>query len=143
MISASKTAVSLNNLKILRPKVMKNLTNLPKKFCESPPWCKCWWNRPTIEEEVNLLHSPWCSPPAWVPGVRRCYTCWTRIHLNEEKINVHSNNMWQFLACFRTPPSIMWHLVTFFCTPTRFDVTFSFSRKRNWKKDDIRHIIVN
>ena len=37
MISASKTTFSLKNLKILRPKVTKNLTNLLKKFCEFPP----------------------------------------------------------------------------------------------------------
>ncbi len=37
MISASKSTLSLNNLKILRPKVTKNLRNLHKKFCESPP----------------------------------------------------------------------------------------------------------
>jgi len=39
MISASKSTSSLNNLKILRPKVMKNLTNLHDNFCESPPRC--------------------------------------------------------------------------------------------------------
>jgi len=37
MIFASKSTVSLDNLKILRHKVMKNLTNLLKKFCEFPP----------------------------------------------------------------------------------------------------------
>jgi len=37
-----KSALSLNNLKILRPKVTKNLTNLRKKFCESPPWSLNW-----------------------------------------------------------------------------------------------------
>jgi len=37
MISASKSTLSLNNLKILRSKVTKNLTILPKKFCEYPP----------------------------------------------------------------------------------------------------------
>ncbi len=37
MISASKSILILNNHKILRPKVMKNLTNLPMKFCEFPP----------------------------------------------------------------------------------------------------------
>jgi len=37
MISASKTTFSLNNIKILRPKVTKNLTNLLKRFCEPPP----------------------------------------------------------------------------------------------------------
>ncbi len=31
--------LSLNNLKILRHKVTKNLTNFLKKFCESPPRC--------------------------------------------------------------------------------------------------------
>ncbi len=38
MTSASKTTYSHCNLKILRPKVRKNLTNLRKKFCESLPW---------------------------------------------------------------------------------------------------------
>jgi len=37
MISASKSTLSLNNLKMLRPKVTQNLTNFCKKFCESPP----------------------------------------------------------------------------------------------------------
>jgi len=37
MISDLKSTLSLNNLKILRPKVTKNLTNWPKKFCEFPP----------------------------------------------------------------------------------------------------------
>jgi len=36
MIFASKTTLSQNNFKILRHKVTKNLTNLPRKFCESP-----------------------------------------------------------------------------------------------------------
>jgi hypothetical protein len=37
MISASKSTLRLNNLKSLRHKAKKNLTNLHKKFCESPP----------------------------------------------------------------------------------------------------------
>ncbi len=37
MISASKTTFSHYNLKILRPKVMKNIKNLRKKFCEFRP----------------------------------------------------------------------------------------------------------
>ena len=37
MISASKTTFRVNNLKILRPKVTKNIKNLSKKFCEFPP----------------------------------------------------------------------------------------------------------
>ncbi len=38
MISASKTTFSHYNLKILRSKVKKNVTNFCKNFCESPPW---------------------------------------------------------------------------------------------------------
>jgi len=37
MISASKTTFSHYNLKILRPKVTKNVKDLLKKFCEFPP----------------------------------------------------------------------------------------------------------
>jgi hypothetical protein len=37
MISGSKTTFSHCNLKILRPKVTKNIKNLRKKFCEFPP----------------------------------------------------------------------------------------------------------
>ncbi len=37
MISASKTTFSHYNIKILRPKVTKYLTNLLKKFCEFRP----------------------------------------------------------------------------------------------------------
>jgi len=37
MKSASKSTLSLNNLINLRAKVTKNLTNLPKKFCEFRP----------------------------------------------------------------------------------------------------------
>jgi len=36
MLSASKTTFGPNYLKILRAKGLKNLTNLPKKFCEFP-----------------------------------------------------------------------------------------------------------
>ena len=36
MTYASKTDFCLNNFKILRPKVKKNLTNLRKNFCEFP-----------------------------------------------------------------------------------------------------------
>jgi len=38
MIPASKSTLSLNNLKILRPIVTQNLTNLCNKFCEFHPW---------------------------------------------------------------------------------------------------------
>ncbi len=37
MISASQSTLSLNNLKIVRPKVTQNLSNFNKKFCESAP----------------------------------------------------------------------------------------------------------
>jgi hypothetical protein len=36
MTTASKSTLSINNLKILRAKVTKNLTNLPKKLYEVP-----------------------------------------------------------------------------------------------------------
>ncbi len=36
MITASKSTLSINNLNILRAKVTKNLTNLPKKLYEFP-----------------------------------------------------------------------------------------------------------
>jgi len=45
MISVSKSTLSLNNFKILRPKVTNNLTNLPKKFCEIPPQVKLTCNQ--------------------------------------------------------------------------------------------------
>jgi len=40
MISASRSTLSQNDLKMLRPKVKKNLTNLPKRFCEFPQYPK-------------------------------------------------------------------------------------------------------
>jgi len=38
MISAANTTFSHFNLKILRPKVMKNIKNLHKKLFEFRPW---------------------------------------------------------------------------------------------------------
>jgi len=37
-MSVSKTTFSHYNLKILRRKLQKNITYLPKKFSEFPPW---------------------------------------------------------------------------------------------------------
>jgi len=65
-ISASKTTLSLNNFKILRPKVMKNLTNLLKKFCEFPPrivkipsypqsWTIKYWTNKILIESLNYV----------------------------------------------------------------------------------------
>ncbi len=51
MISASKSTLSLNNLKILRPEVTKSLTNLCKEFCESPPWNP--WSVVMMAAEAN------------------------------------------------------------------------------------------
>ena len=66
MIFASKSNLSPDNLKILRPKATKNLTNLPKKFCEFPPReCsliknlpKSWTNQITLKflVYVNNYH---------------------------------------------------------------------------------------
>jgi len=68
MISASIPTLSLNNLKILRPKVMKNLTNFCKNFCESPtlysillihycPRCYALFLQPDLKREWDpYLH---------------------------------------------------------------------------------------
>ncbi len=48
MISASITTFSHYNLKNLRPKVMQNIANLRKKFCEFPPY---WVKRHFYEDE--------------------------------------------------------------------------------------------
>jgi len=55
MISASKSTIRLNNLKILKPKVTKNLTNLRKKFCECPPRCIAWVGN-IDHKKCQLLH---------------------------------------------------------------------------------------
>jgi len=54
MISASKSTLSLNNLKILRPKVVKNLKNLCKKFCESPPWDSLNWDKELLKGKKKI-----------------------------------------------------------------------------------------
>jgi len=57
MTSASKRTLSLNNLMILRPKVPKNLMNLHKKFCESPPRSLvCTWSASVGDIEI-FVHS--------------------------------------------------------------------------------------
>ncbi len=48
MISASKTTFRHYNLKILRLKVTKNLTNLPNKFCEFRPGFSKWLLRTSV-----------------------------------------------------------------------------------------------
>jgi len=45
-MSASETTFSHYNLKILMPKVTKNITNFCKKFCEFPP--------SRVRENINL-----------------------------------------------------------------------------------------
>jgi len=70
MISDSKSVLSLNNLKILRPKVTKNLTNLDKKCCEFWPWqlgkhkqkkycirniAQISLNSPSIEMQLHII----------------------------------------------------------------------------------------
>jgi len=56
MISASKSTLSLNNLKILRPKVTKNLSNLHEKFCESLKYFACKWVRNEIAKEAKEMY---------------------------------------------------------------------------------------
>jgi len=68
MISALNITLSHNNLNILRPEVTKNLTNLPKKFCESPPRLWNGW--------INFLN---CS------GKKFSLSCWKRRKKKKEK----------------------------------------------------------
>jgi len=63
MISASKSTLSLNNLKILRPKITQNL----KKFCESPPCilCAIGSNRVKVHIENGVHQGPMKSDKYW------------------------------------------------------------------------------
>jgi hypothetical protein len=53
MINDLRTTFSHNNLKILRPKVTKNLTNLLKKFCEFRPLSLILVKTTNIQTENN------------------------------------------------------------------------------------------
>jgi len=55
MISASKTTYSHYKLKILTPKVMKNIKNFRKKFCEFPPRFLCFFKVKSHEVRTNSL----------------------------------------------------------------------------------------
>ncbi len=61
MISASKTTFSHFNLKILRPKVTKNIMNLRKKFCEFRPCAPIkfytFWNTVDYLYDKSMPHS--------------------------------------------------------------------------------------
>ncbi len=54
MTSASKSTLNLNNRKILRPKVTKNLTNLLKKFCEFR--ASCLTVTDLIPDYIDYIH---------------------------------------------------------------------------------------
>ncbi len=56
MLSASKITFSLNVLKISRPKVTKNLTNLLKKFCEFPPRSPPTLEKKSTHPVVNFIN---------------------------------------------------------------------------------------
>jgi len=59
-MSASETTFSHFNLKILMPKVMKNITNLRKKFCEFPPRLQSWALVVSNREVVDkFAHKCW------------------------------------------------------------------------------------
>jgi len=66
MISASKSTLSINKLNNLRPKVMKNLTNLSKKFCEFPPRSVNLTQREFLKSIFNLLNN--YLQVKWRPG---------------------------------------------------------------------------
>ncbi len=59
MISASKTTFSHYNLKIFRPKVTKNLTNLPQKFVTFDPRHTLILNLVT-GTNIEVSHSTFC-----------------------------------------------------------------------------------
>ncbi len=54
MIFASKSTLSLSNLKILRPKVTKNLMNLCKMFCEFPPRVDDMLSHAILAENIEI-----------------------------------------------------------------------------------------
>jgi len=68
MISASKSFLSLNNLKILSSKVTKNLQNCVRRFVNPHPAsavCIMVWIQPwKIEREPHILESIW--PLLWM-----------------------------------------------------------------------------
>jgi hypothetical protein len=68
MIFASKSTLSLKNLKILRPKVMKNLANLPKKFCEFPPSAVNLFEQKSVDRKMKLTLFD-AAPCAPCPGL--------------------------------------------------------------------------
>ncbi len=57
MISASKNTFRHYNLKILRPKVTKNLKNFRKNFCESLYLKNCWNNKLRGLEKESFVDS--------------------------------------------------------------------------------------
>jgi len=56
VLSASKITFSINILKISRPKVTKNLTNLLKKFCEFPPRSPPTLEKKSTHPVVNFIN---------------------------------------------------------------------------------------
>ena len=57
MTYASKTTFCLSNLKILRPKVTKNIKNFRKKFCEFPHRAFQWFAQAKIRNGGLVLGS--------------------------------------------------------------------------------------
>ncbi len=80
MISALKSTLKLNNLKILRPKVTKNLTNFCKKFCKSPP--------------------PWLL--SFFFRIRKIFSeCWARSNNRSHFRHDLSTSSWNHQLCLR------------------------------------------
>jgi len=71
MISASKTTYTHYNLKILRPKVTKNIKNLRKKFCKFPPRVYLTWEK--VPNKSDHVISP-CHRYSHFKGKKcQCY----------------------------------------------------------------------
>jgi len=90
MISASVSTLSLNNLKLLRPKVMKNFTNLPKKptreFIENDVK-KIFW---AFLDQINLKFN---SMSKFVSAVNIPHNS-----LNKHLLNFAFVQIWKWLA---------------------------------------------
>jgi len=70
LISASKTTLSHYNLKILRPKVTKNIKNLYKKFCECPPRILQVHKFDSTKSNQRVLQV--CNLTIWQIGPQSC-----------------------------------------------------------------------
>jgi len=124
MISASKTTFRVNNLKILRPKVRKNLTNLGKTFCKFEPWCTALDRKFAVQfHQCSLtLKLCWILPNNCAFGEWQKKLSRTNVAEIDPKCQFHTHFMNTFFVqkCFT-------HLVYTVCV-------CNISWKGNWHK---------